>query len=234
MIQALRLAGQRLLPIIAPAGGKAFAREAAINTGINLGIEQGLPLITGQEAPPIEKSLLRSALLGTISSPVERGIVAGAKQMNPRLGGMQGRLNERLAAVPYMPSVAAQGLSSTAAGLGKFGLGAVGMAAVTDPLVKAVTGAVFPESYGTGNNTQTATQADITGAQIPVNAGPEIAVPVQQGVDPMSEDHQRRLELTYARNYKFPSYIYHISQGGTPNPFEIANQMLSTPTTRYF
>lgn len=225
---ALRFAGQRLLPIVAPAGGKAFAKEAALNAAINLGVEQALPLVTGGEAPPIERSLLRSATIGALSGPVERGVIAGAKQINPRLAGMQGRLQERLANVPYMPGVVARGLAGGAAATGKFGLGVVGMAALTEPLTKAVTNAVLPEGYGGGRNTQTGVQADITGAQLA--ATPEATI----AVDPAAIEHQRRLELTYARNYKFPSYIYHVTQSGATNPFEIANQMLSTPTTRYF
>lgn len=225
---ALRFAGQRLLPFLAPAGGKAFAKEAAINAALTIGAEQGLPLITGQEAPPIEKTLLRSALIGGLSGPVERGVLAGAKQLSPRLAGMQGRLQERLAGKPYIPEAVAGGLAGGAAATGKFALGVAGMAAVTEPITKAITGAVFPEGYGGGSNTQTGIQADITGAQL--TATPEAIV----DVDPAALEHQRRLELTYARNYKFPSYIYHVSQGGASNPFEIANQMLSTPTTRYF
>lgn len=224
----LRFAGQRLLPIVAPAGGRAFAKEAALNAAINLGIEQGLPRITGNEPPPIERSLLRSATIGALSGPVERGVVAGAKQLNPRLSGMQGRLEERLAGIPYMPQPVAGGLAGGVAATGKFGLGVLGMAALTEPLTKAVTNAVLPEGYGAGQNTQTGIQSDITQAQL--SSIPEqVVVP-----DPEALEHQRRLELTYARNYKFPSYIYHVSQGGTSNPFEIANQMLSTPTTRYF
>lgn len=225
---ALRFAGQRLLPIVAPSGGRALAKEAAINAALTIGAEQGLPIITGGEAPPIEKTLLRSALIGGLSGPVERGVLAGAKQFSPRLAGMQGRLQERLAGNPYIPEAIAGGLAGGAAATGKFGLGLAGMMAVTEPITKAVTSAVFPEGYSGGRNTQTATQADITGAQLA--ATPEAIV----GTDPAALEHQRRLELTYARNYKFPSYIYHVSQGGAPSPFEIANQMLSTPTTRYF
>jgi hypothetical protein len=225
---ALRFAGQRLLPIVAPAGGRAFAKEAAINAGLTIAAEQGLPLITGNEAPPIEKTLLRSALIGGLSGPVERGIIGGAKQLSPRLAGMQGRLQERLSGVPYMPEPVARGLSGGAAATGKFALGVAGMAAVTEPITKAVTNVVFPEGYGGGRNTQTGMQADMTGAQL-TNA-PETVV----NTSPEAANYQRQLELTYARNYKFPSYIYHVSQSGAPNPFEIANQMLSTPTTRYF
>lgn len=225
---ALRFAGQRLLPLIAPAGGKAFAKEAAINAGLTIAAEQGLPLITGNEAPPIEKTLLRSALIGGLSGPVERGVIAGAKQVSPRLAGMQGRLEERLAGKAYIPGPVAGGLAGGAAATGKFALGIAGMAGVTEPITKAVTGAVFPEGYGGGRNTQTATQADVTGAQL-TNA-PEAVV----NTSPEALNYQRQLELTYARNYKFPSYIYHVSQSGAPGPFEIANQMLSTPTTRYF
>lgn len=225
---ALRFAGQRLLPLIAPAGGKAFAKEAAFNAALTLGIEQGVPLITGSEAPPVEKTLLRSALIGGLSGPVERGVIAGAKQLSPRLAGMQGRLQERLAGKPYIPETVAGGLAGGAAATGKFALGIAGMAGVTEPITKAVTSAVFPEGYGGGRNTQTGTQADMTGAQL-ANV-PEAVV----NTSPEALNYQRQLELTYARNYKFPSYIYHISQSGAPSPFEIANQMLSTPTTRYF
>jgi hypothetical protein len=224
----LRFAGQRLLPLIAPSGGRALAKEAAINAALTIGAEQALPRIVGQEPPPIEKTLLRSALIGGLSGPVERSVIAGAKQLSPRLAGMQGRLQERLAGMPYIPESVASGLAGGAAATGKFGLGLAGMVAVTEPITKAVTSAVFPEGYSSGQNTQTATQADITGAELA--ATPEAVV----GADPAALEHQRRLELTYARNYKFPSYIYHVSQSGTSNPFEIANQMLSTPTTRYF
>jgi len=162
----LRFAGQRLLPLIVPSGGRALAKEAAINAALTIGAEQALPRIVGQEPPPIEKTLLRSALIGGLSGPVERSVIAGAKQLSPRLAGMQGRLQERLAGMPYIPESVASGLAGGAAATGKFGLGLAGMVAVTEPITKAVTSAVFPEGYSSGQNTQTGTQADITGAQL--------------------------------------------------------------------
>jgi hypothetical protein len=52
-------------------------------------------------------------------------------------------------------------------------------------------------------------------------------------MDPAEIEHRRKLDLIYARNYKFPSYIHHVSQA-TQNPFEIANQMVNVPTVNYF
>jgi hypothetical protein len=224
---ALRLAGQRLLPIVAPAGGKAFAKEAARTGALSLALEQGLPLAMGREAPPLPESLMRAATLGALSGPIERGIMAGVKSAAPGISQMEAGVAQRMAGMG-VPTSAAQGLAGAAAGLGKLGLGVVGGMAVTEPLTRAVTRSVLPEGYGGGRNTQTGVQADITGVELA--ATPEAIV----AGDPAALEHQRRLELTYARNYKFPSQIYHISQGGTPSPFEIANQMLSTPTTRYF
>lgn len=224
---ALRLAGQRLLPIVAPAGGKAFAKEAARTGAISLALEQGLPRVMGQEGPPLPESLMRAATLGVLSGPVERGVMAGLKQVAPGVSQIEPAMAQRMAGMG-IPPTAAQGLAGLAAGAGKLGVGLVGGMAITDPLTKAVTSSVLPEGFGGGRNTQTGIQADITGAEL--TATPQAIV----AGGPETLDHQRRLELTYARNYKFPSYIYHISQGGTPSPFEIANQMLSTPTTRYF
>ena len=224
---ALRLAGQRLLPIVAPAGGRAFAKEAARTGALSLALEQGLPLALGKEAPPLPESLARAATLGVLSGPIERGIMAGVKQVAPGLSQMEAGAAQRMAGMG-LPAPAAQSLAGAAAGLGKLGIGVIGGMAVTEPLTRAVTRSVLPESYGGGRNTQTGIQADITSAELA--AMPEAVV----GTDPNALEHQRRLELTYARNYKFPSYIYHVSQGGSSNPFEIANQMLSTPTTRYF
>lgn len=223
---ALRLAGQRLLPIVAPAGGKAFAKEAARTGALSFALEQGLPRALGQEAPPLPETLMRVAALGALSGPVERGVLAGVKAVAPGVSQLQPAMAQRMAGMG-VPAPVAQGVAGTVAGAGKLGLGFAGGMAITEPLTRAVTSAVLPEGYGGGRNTQTGIQADITGAELAPVA--ESVVPV----DPSSE-HARRLELTYARNYKFPSYIYHISQGGSPNPFEIANQMLSTPTTRYF
>jgi len=235
--QALRFAGQRLLPIVAPAGGRALAKEAALNAAINLGFEQGLPALFGQEAPPIERSLLRSATLGALSGPVERGALAGAKQISPRLVGMQGRLGERLSNVPYMPAPVARGLSSGAAATGKFGLGVIGMAGLAEPVTNAVTNAVFPEGYSSGQNTQTTAQADIPNAAMaPTPAEQVAAIPSLQGAtDPEALAHQRRLELIYARNYKFPSYIHHVSsEDQMGDPFAMAQQMVNVKPTKYF
>jgi len=224
---ALRLAGQRLLPIVAPAGGKAFAKEAARTGALSLALEQGLPLAMGREAPPLPESLMRAATLGALSGPIERGVMAGLKQVAPGVSQMEASAAQRMAGMGIPPS-AAQGLAGFAAGAGKLGVGVLGGMAITEPLTRAVTSSLLPEGYGGGRTVQTGIQADITGAQLA--ATPEAIV----ATDPASLEHQRRLELTYARNYKFPSQIYHISQGGSPTPFEIANQMLSTPTTRYF
>lgn len=223
---ALRLAGQRLLPIVAPAGGKAFAKEAARTGALSLAIEQGLPRALGQEAPPLPETLMRAATLGALSGPVERGVMAGVKAIAPGVSQLQPAMAQRMAGMG-VPTPLAEGVAGTIAGAGKLGLGFASGVAITEPLTRAVTSAVLPEGYGGGRNTQTGIQADITGAELAPVAEP--VVPVDS-----TPEHARRLELTYARNYKFPSYIYHISQGGTPNPFEIANQMLSTPTTRYF
>ena len=76
---ALRLAGQRLLPIVAPAGGRALAKEAARTGALNFALEQGLPRALGQEAPPLPETLVRAATLGALSGPVERGLLAGVK-----------------------------------------------------------------------------------------------------------------------------------------------------------
>lgn len=223
---ALRLAGQRLLPIVAPAGGKAFAKEAARTGALSLAIEQGLPRALGQEAPPLPETLMRAATLGALSGPVERGVMAGVKAIAPGVSQLQPAMTQRMAGMG-VPTPLAEGVAGTIAGAGKLGLGFASGMAITEPLTRAVTSTVLPEGYGGGRNTQTGIQADITGAEL---------APVAESVVPVDSapEHARRLELTYARNYKFPSYIYHISQGGTPNPFEIANQMLSTPTTRYF
>lgn len=223
---ALRLAGQRLLPIVAPAGGRAFAKEAARTGALSFALEQGLPRALGQEAPPLPETLVRAATLGALSGPVERGVLAGVKTVVPGISQIQPGIAQRMAGMG-VPAPLAGGVAGTLAGAGKLGLGFASGMAITEPLTRAVTNAVLPEGYGGGRNTQTGIQADITGAELAPVAEPVVPI------DPSSE-HARRLELTYARNYKFPSYIYHISQGGTPNPFEIANQMLSTPTTRYF
>ena len=224
---ALRLAGQRLLPIIAPAGGREFVKEAARTGALSLALEQGLPRALGQEAPPLPESLMRAATMGVLSGPVERGVMAGLKTVAPGVSQLEPGAAQRMAGMG-IPGPAAQGIASAAASLGKLGVGFVGGMAVTEPLTRAVTRSVLPEGYSGGHNTQTGIQADVTNAEL--SAMPETVV----GVDPESAEHQRRLELTYARNYKFPSYIYHVSQGGPSNPFEIANQMLNTPTTRYF
>ena len=224
---ALRFAGQRLLPVVAPAGGKAFAKEAARTGALSFALEQGLPRALGQEAPPIPETLTRAATIGVLSGPVERGLMAGIKRVAPGVSQIEPAAIQRMAGIG-IPTTAAKSLAGMAAGTGKLGLGVIGGMAITEPLTRAVTSSVLPEGYGGARNTQTGMQADITGAQLA--SMPEQVI----AADPAALDHQRRLELTYARNYKFPSQIYHISQGGAPTPFEIANQMLSTPTTRYF
>jgi len=226
---ALRLAGQRLLPIVAPAGGRALAKEAARTGALNFALEQGLPRALGQEAPPLPETLVRAATLGALSGPVERGLLAGVKAVAPGISQIQPEIAQRMAGMGVSAPLAG-GVARTLAGAGKLGLGFASGMAVTEPLTRAVTTAVLPEGYGGGRNTQTGVQADITGVELA--ATPEAVV----ATDPATAatEHQRRLELTYARNYKFPSYIYHVSQNRAADPFEIANQMLSTPTTRYF
>lgn len=221
---ALRMAGQRLLPIIAPAGGKQFAKEVAQGAALNLALEQGLPIALGQEARPLPESVLRSISIGALGGPVERGVVAGAKKMFPALSTLEGRASQRLAGMGIPSSVAA-GAAGLAAGAGRLGLGTLGQAAFVEPISTAVTRTVLPEGFGGGQNIQTGVQADLAGATV----APQIAA----GMDPSEIDHRRKLELIYARNYKFPSYIHHVSQS-TQNPFEIANQLVNVPSVNYF
>lgn len=226
MIGALRLAGQRLLPIVAPAGGKALTREAIKATGINAALEQGLSLaLTGAPAP-LGESLVRSAGIGLLSGPVERGVLAGVKSLYPGVGQMQGQLANRLGNMGLKQD-AAQRLAGLAAGTGKLGLGIAGGAAIVDPLAQAVTRGILPEQ---------GQQQGIVGDMPIQQPIPPMIQTNQEGMDPTALEHQRRLELIYARNYKFPSYIHHVSsnEGGGADPFAIANQMVSTPTVRYF
>lgn len=224
--QALRMAGQRLLPIIAPAGAKQFAREAAQGAALNLALEQGLPLALGQEGRPLPESIVRSASIGLLGGPAERAVLGGAKKMFPGLSAMEGRVNQRLAGMG-VPAGVATGAAGLAAGAGRLGLGTLGQAAFVEPISTAVARTVSPEGFGGGQNTQTAMQADLAGAAV----APQMAA----GMNPMDPEaqHRRNLELIYARNYKFPSYIHHVSQA-TQNPFEIANQMVNVPTVNYF
>jgi len=224
--QALRMAGQRLLPIIAPAGVKQFAREAAQGAALNLAVEQGLPLALGQEGRPLPESILRSASIGLLGGPAERAVLGSAKALVPGLSAMEGRVGQRLAGMGMSPAIAS-GAAGLAAGVGRLGLGTLGQAALVEPISSAVARSVFPEGFGGGQNTQTAMQADIAGAAVAPQMTP--------GVNPMDPEaqHRRQLELIYARNYKFPSYIHHISQS-TQNPFEIASQMVNVPTVNYF
>lgn len=221
----LRFAGQRLAPMIAPSGGRALLKEAALGAGANLALEQALPRITGNEPPPIERSLLRSAVIGGLSGPVERTVMAGLKRAVPGVSALEGQVASNLGQMG-LPGQVPTRLAGLAAGAGKLGIGVLGATMITEPITDAISNAVIPEGYSSGQSRQAYTD-------IPVSGAMEQEVPVSTLNDPALE-HQRRLELTYARNYKFPSYIYHISQGGTSNPFEIANQMVSTPTTRYF
>jgi len=225
MIGALRLAGQRLLPIVVPQGGKALARESIKTGAINAALEQGLSMaLTGAPAP-LGESLVRSAGIGLLSGPVERGVMAGVKSLYPGVSQMQSQLASQLGNLGFKEG-AAQRLAGLTAGAGKLGLGIAGGAAVVDPLSQAITRGIIPE-YGS----QQGIAADIP-IQQPV---PPVVQTNQEGMDPEALAHQRRLELIYARNYKFPSYIHHISSnqsGG--DPFAIANQMLNTPTARYF
>ena len=222
--QALRMAGQRLLPIIAPAGAKQFAREAAQGAALNLALEQGLPIALGQEGRPLPESLVRSASIGLLGGPAERAVLGGAKALIPRLSGMEGRVGQRLANIGVSPTVAA-GAAGLAAGAGRLGLGTLGQATLVEPISRAVTAAVIPEGYGLAQNMQTPMQGDITGA---------VASPgVMLDMDPAEIQHRRNLETIYARNYKFPSYIHYMSQSNM-NPFEIAHQMVNVPTVNYF
>jgi hypothetical protein len=226
----LRMAGQRLLPIIAPAGAKQFAREAAQGAALNLAVEQGLPLALGQEGRPLPESILRSASIGLLGGPAERVVVGGAKRMFPGLSTLEGRATQRLAGMG-VPAAVATGAAGLAASAGKLGLGTLGQVGLVEPISTAVTRTVFPEGFGGGRNMQTGMQADIAGATV----APQLAqgsVPTGP-MDPAEIEHRRKLDLIYARNYKFPSYIHHVSQA-TQNPFEIANQMVNVPTVNYF
>jgi len=227
--QILRMAGQRLLPIIAPSGVKQFAREAAQGAALNLAVEQGLPLALGQEGRPLPESILRSASIGLLGGPTERAVLGGAKQMFPGLSAIEGRATQRLAGMG-VPSAVAGGVAGLAASAGKLGLGTLGQTAFVEPISRAVTGAVFPEGFGGGRNMQTGIQADMVGAAVAPQLTPGS---MSSGMmDPAEIEHRRQLELIYARNYKFPSYIHHVSQS-SPDPFAIANQMLNVPTTHY-
>lgn len=229
MISALRLAGQRLLPIVAPAGGKALTREAIKTGAVNAALEQGLSLaLTGAPAP-LGESLVRSAGIGLLSGPVERGVLTGVKALYPGVSQMQGQLAGKLGQMGLKES-AAQRLAGLTAGAGKLGLGIAGGAAIVDPLAQAVTRGIVPEQ-----GRQQGVYGDIPGG-IPIQEPVAPVVnPNQQGIDPEALAHQRRLELIYARNYKFPSYIHHISSNqGTSDPFAIAQQMTNVPSVRYF
>ena len=226
----LRMAGQRLLPIIAPAGAKQFATEAAKGAALNLALEQGLPLALGQEGRPLPESILRSVSIGALGGPVERGVVAGAKKMFPGISTLEIRATERLAGLG-IPSAVATGAAGLAASAGKLGLGTLGQAAFVEPISTAVTRTVFPEGFNGGQNMQTGIQADMAGAAVAPQLG-QTGLPVGM-MDPAEVAHRRQLELIYARNYKFPSYIHHVSQTN-PDPFAIANQMVNVPTANYF
>jgi hypothetical protein len=225
MISALRFAGQRLLPIVAPSGGKALTREAIKTGAINTALEQGLSLaLTGAPAP-LGGSLVRSAGIGLLSGPAERGVLAGVKSLYPGVSQMQGQLAGRLGDMGLKQG-AAQRLAGLAAGTGKLGLGIVGGSAIVEPVAQAITSGIIPEQ-----GKQQGVVGDIP-IQQPI---PPMIQTNQEGMDPEALAHQRRLELIYARNYKFPSYIHHVSSSeGGGDPFAIANQMVNTPTVRYF
>lgn len=238
--QALRLAGQRLLPIVAPSGGKALAREAIKTGAMNAALEQGLSLaLTGRPAP-LGETLVRSAGIGVLSGPIERGVLAGVKSLYPGVSQMQGQLAGRLGQMGLKEG-AANRLAGLAAGTGKLGLGIAGGAAIVDPLAQAVTRGIIPETGG-----QQGVYGDIP-EEIPIQQPVAPVVQTDQtGMDPAALEHQRRLELIYARNYKFPSYIHHISsQQGSDDPlvlaqqmtgssFDLAKQMTNVPAMRYF
>lgn len=226
----LRMAGQKLLPIIAPAGAKQFATEAAKGAALNLAVEQGLPLALGQEGRPLPESIIRSASIGLLGGPAERAVVGGAKKMFPSLSTIESRAGQRLAGMG-VPAAVASGAAGLAASAGKLGLGTLGQVGLVEPISSAVTRTVFPEGFGGGQNVQTGIQADMAGAVV----APQLAQSPMPtgGMDPAEVAHRRQLELIYARNYKFPSYIHHVSQS-TQNPFEIANQLVNVPTVNYF
>ena len=224
---ALRMAGQRLPSIVAPLGKKALAREAITTGAINAALEQGLSLaLTGAPAP-LGESLARSAGVGLLSGPVERGVLAGVKYLYPGVSGMQGRVASQLGSMGLKEG-AANRLAGLAAGTGKLGLGVVGAATVVDPLAQAVTHSIIPE------NTPQGVVGDMPmGMMQPV---PPMINPNQQGMDPEALEHQRKLELIYARNYKFPSYIHHSSSSTAPkiSPFTGAMEMTTPPSVNYF
>jgi hypothetical protein len=226
---ALRLAGQALAPIVAPAGRRALLKEAALGAGTTLALEQGLPRVLGKEPPPLERTLLRSAAIGALSGPVERTVMAGLKTTLPGISSVEPAIARGLTQAG-LPGQVPMRLAGLAAGAGKLGVGFLGAGAITEPVSNAIANVVFPEGYGSGQTKQAYT--DIPGNQ---QQGQEVPVSTMGVMDPAAAvDHQRRMELTYARNYKFPSYIYHVSQQATGDPFQIANQMLSTPTVSYF
>ena len=223
---ALRMAGQRLPSIVAPLGKKALAREAIKTGAMNAALEQGLSLaLTGAPAP-LGESFARSAGIGLLSGPVERGVLAGVKYLYPGVSGMQGRVASQLGSMGLKEG-AANRLAGLAAGTGKLGLGIVGGAAVVDPLAQAVTRSIIPE------NTPQGVVGDMPmGMMQPV---PPMINPNQQGMDPEALEHQRKLELIYARNYKFPSYIHHVSESNQMgDPFAMAQQMVNVNPTKYF
>jgi len=202
VLSGMRMAGTALGKQLGPQLAKgAFTREALIGSGINLALEQGVPRVLGMDPGPLGPSLVRSATIGAVSAPVERVVQSQLGTAYPNLTG---------------PGKALASLAASQ----------VGSLAITEPVTRAVTGAIFPESPTSGQTQQTGTQADVAGAQLQAIQ--------QQMMDPEALEHQRRMDLTYARNYKFPSYIYHISQQGSADPFAIANQMVNVPTTRYF
>lgn len=227
---ALRLAGQRLLPIIAPAGGKALAKEVAKTGALNFALEQGLPMALGGQPAPLGETLLRSVAIGGLSGPVERGILSGARKAYPGISGLRGATQQRLASLGIPQAKRIGGL---AAETGKFGLGMLGATAIVEPLTAGVTRTILPEGYGQGQTLDAGLVGDMPMAQIEAMQQPV----VQQGMSPDDQaalEHKRRLELIYARNYKFPSYIHHISQGGTSDPFTMAKEMVSAPPMKYF
>lgn len=229
MISALRLAGQRLLPIVAPAGGKALTRETIKTGAVNTALEQGLSFaLTGAPAP-LGESLVRSAGIGLLSGPVERGVLTGVKALYPGVSQLQGQLAGKLGQLGLKEG-ASQRLAGLAASAGKLGLGIAGGTAIVEPLAQAITRGIIPEP-GTAQDSY----GDIPrGLPIQEPVAP-VVNPNQQGMDPEALAHQRRLELIYARNYKFPSYIHHISSSqGTSDPFAIAQQMTNVPSVRYF
>lgn len=227
---ALRMAGQRLLPIVAPLGKKALAREAIKTGAMNAALEQGISLaLTGSPAP-LGQTLMRSAAIGALGGPVERGVLAGAKYLYPGLSGMEGRLASGLTNIGLKEG-AANRLAGLAAGTGKLGLGLAGGTAIVEPATQAITNAIIPEQPRNVYGDMPVANEEFMPMPQPT---PPIIQPNWEGMSEADLAHQRQLELIYARNYKFPSTIHHVSSSDQMgDPFAMAMQMVNVPTTKY-